>query len=97
MLQRNAGGQQAPLLAAAGAIVTSLDNSEEQLALDRQVAEREGLELKTVLGDMRDLSTFDDASFDLIVHVCSNTFVPEIDPVWKECHRVLRRGGELLS
>ena len=42
------GGQQAPLLAAAGARVTSWDNSPQQLALDRHVAEREGLALEIV-------------------------------------------------
>ena len=36
------GGQQAPLLAAAGARVTVLDNSPNQLARDRLVAERYG-------------------------------------------------------
>ncbi len=93
----SAGGQQAPLLAAAGAQVTSYDLSEEQLALDLKVAEREGLSLHTEQGDMRDLSRFHDSSFDLIVHVTSNVFCPEIRPVWTECHRVLRAGGELLS
>ncbi|MEM7013634.1 MAG: class I SAM-dependent methyltransferase [Verrucomicrobiota bacterium] len=91
------GGQQAPLLAAAGAKVTSFDLSEEQLALDQQVAEREGLQLRTVRGDMRDLSEFGDGDFDLIIHVTSNVFCPEILPVWRECHRVLRPGGELLA
>ena len=69
----------------------------EQLALDRLVADREGLKLKTIQGDMRDLGVIKEESFDLIVHVCSNAFVPDILPVWKECHRVLRSGGELLS
>ncbi len=37
------GGQQGPILAAAGADVTVLDNSEKQLNQDRMVAERDGL------------------------------------------------------
>ena len=36
-------------------------------------------------------------SFDLIVHPCSNCFVPEIQPVWSECFRVLKAGGSLLA
>ena len=52
------GGQQAPLLAAAGARVTTLDNSPLQLTRDREVAEREGLEIRTELGVMEDLSMF---------------------------------------
>lgn len=91
------GGQQAPILAAAGAKVVSFDNSDEQLAQDRRVAEREGLELETVRGDMRDLSVFPDGRFDLIVHPVSNVFVPDIQPVWQECARVLKVGGALLS
>lgn len=92
----SSGGQQAPLLAAAGADVTSYDLSEEQLTLDRQVAEREGLSIRLLRGDMRDLSALDDESFDLIVNVTSNVFVPDLLPVWSECFRVLRHGGELL-
>ena len=93
----SAGGQQVPLLAAAGAKVTSFDLSDEQLALDELVAEREGLAITTIRGDMRNLSVFEDASFDLIVHVCSNVFCPDIHPVWNECFRVLRPGGDLLA
>lgn len=93
----SAGGQQAPLLAAAGAEVTSFDLSAEQLAKDRLVAEREGLEIELVEGDMADLSVFADARFDLVFHPTSNVFVPDLDPVWRECHRVLRAGGNLLS
>ena len=92
-----AGGQQAPILAAIGAIVTVFDNSPKQLEQDRMVAERDGLDIQCVEGDMADLSRFDDASFDLIFHPCSNTFVSNVIPVWRECFRVLKPGGTLLS
>ncbi len=91
------GGQQGPVLAAAGARVTVLDNSPRQLAQDRLVAAREGLEVRTVEGDMRDLSIFPEGSFDLIVHPVSNIFVPDVQPVWRESFRVLRRGGALIA
>ena len=91
------GGQQAPIFAAAGANVTVLDNSPRQLDRDREVAEREGLQIKLVEGDMRDLSTFADESFDLIFHPIANVFVPEVRPVWKEAFRVLRHGGTMLA
>jgi 2-polyprenyl-3-methyl-5-hydroxy-6-metoxy-1,4-benzoquinol methylase len=45
------GGQQGPILAAAGAMVTVRDASPRQLKQDRTVAEREGLSLETVEGD----------------------------------------------
>jgi len=91
------GGQQGPVLAAAGAEVTVFDNSPRQLERDRHVAERDGLRLRTIEGDMRDLSCFHDGTFDLIVHPVSNTFVPNVGPVWREAHRVLRPAACLLS
>ena len=92
------GGQQGPVLAAAGANVTVFDNSPRQLDQDRFVAEREGLtNLTTVEGDMRDLSVFMDESFDFIFHPVSNLFIHEIRPVWREAFRVLRHGGTMLA
>ena len=91
------GGQQGPVLAAAGANVTVFDNSPAQLAQDRMVAERDGLTIATEQGDMRDLSRFADESFDLVFHPVSNLFVPDVRPIWRECYRVLRPGGALLA
>ncbi len=91
------GGQQGPVLAAAGAAVTVFDNSPRQLGRDREVAARDGLAIRTVLGDMRDLSAFGDACFDVVFHPVSNVFCPEITPVWRAAFRVLRPGGLLLA
>ena len=90
------GGQQAPILAAAGADVTTIDNSPGQLEQDQVVAKREGLTIGSVLGDMRNLTAFEDGSFDMIINPCSNSFVPDVNPIWKECHRVLKVGGSLM-
>ncbi len=89
----SAGGQQAPVLAAAGAIVTVFDLSDEQLAQDQLVAERDGLQLSIEQGDMRDLSRFAEATFDIVFHPISNLYVPSVLPVWAECARVLKPGG----
>jgi SAM-dependent methyltransferase len=91
------GGQQGPVLAAAGASVTVFDNSPAQLDQDRSVAERDGLALRLEEGDMADLSRFDAQSFDLIFHPVSNCFVPDVHPVWSECARVMRPGASLLA
>lgn len=91
------GGQQMPVFAAAGARVTSFDNSAAQLGQDELVAKREGLNIRIEKGDAADLSRFADASFDLIFHPCSNCFMPELQPIWRGCFRVLRSGGTLLS
>ncbi|KAG0950774.1 hypothetical protein G6F31_013733 [Rhizopus arrhizus] len=66
------GGQQAPVLAAAGADVTVFDLSDGQLEQDRQVAARDGLQLRTVQGDMRDLHAFANGSFDVVFQPISN-------------------------
>jgi SAM-dependent methyltransferase len=91
------GGQQGPILAVAGGNVTVFDNSPRQLEQDRMVAQREGLVLITVEGDMRDLSVFGDGCFDLVFHPVSNVFCPEVRQVWREAFRVLRLGGILLA
>lgn len=91
------GGQQGPIFAAAGGSVTVFDNSPAQLGQDRLVADRDGLNIETVQGDMADLSCFDDETFDLVFHPCSNCFSETVRPVWRECHRVLRPGGTLLA
>jgi SAM-dependent methyltransferase len=91
------GGQQGPILAAVGANVTVFDNSPSQLKQDQLVAEREALTLNTVEGDAADLSTFADQSFDLIFNPVSTVFMPDVRVVWRECSRVLRRGGILMT
>ena len=93
----SAGGQQAPVLAAAGASVVVFDISEEQLKQDEKVAERDGLSLKTIQGDMRDLSVFEDETFDIVFHPVSNHYVEDVNPVWREAYRVLKNGGVLLA
>ncbi len=46
---------------------------------------------------MRDLSVLASDHYDLIVHPCSNTFIDNVRPVWKESFRVLKSGGHLIS
>lgn len=91
------GGQQAPLFAAAGARVTLLDNSPQQLARDEMVAKRDGLAITTRQGLMDDLTAFPDASFDLVFHPCSIMFTPDARAVFREVARVLRAGGAYLA
>lgn len=90
------GGQQGPILAATGADVTVFDNSRVQLEKDESVAIRDNLRIKTVQGNMQDLSMFADESFDCIVHPWSNGYIDDVRPVWKECARVLKKNGLLL-
>lgn len=91
------GGQQMPIFAALGAECTVLDYSPLQCESERMVAQREGYAIRILREDMTKPLPFPDESFDLIFHPVSNCYVREVRPIWRECFRVLRRGGELLS
>lgn len=91
------GGQQMPILCALGANCTVLDYSSKQLEQEKMVAEREGYQIEIIKGDMTKKLPFDDESFDLIIHPVSNCYVEEVQPIWQECYRVLKKNGRLLS
>ncbi|WP_320129347.1 class I SAM-dependent methyltransferase [uncultured Sphaerochaeta sp.] len=91
------GGQQGVLLSAAGAQVTVFDISEKQIAQDKKIAELENLPLKTIQGDMRDLSRFPDEAFDLIYNPTSTCFIDDVISVYAQCNRILKTGGYLLT
>ncbi|MBQ1985949.1 MAG: class I SAM-dependent methyltransferase [Clostridia bacterium] len=91
------GGQQMPVFTALGAVCTVLDYSEAQLQSERDVAAREGYEIECVRADMTKPLPFADETFDLIFHPVSNCYVEEVEPIWRECYRVLKPGGVLLA
>ena len=85
-------------LARRGCRVTSLDLSEPSLALAREAAERDGLDVDFVHGDMRELPFADE--FDAVVNVYSSWgyFESEDDDqrVFDEVAKALRAGGAFL-
>lgn len=87
------GGQQAISFARFGANVSVLDVSEKQLERDREAAKFLNLQIETVQGDMRDLSAFEENSFDIVFHPYSINFVPGVKSVFSEVSRVLLTGG----
>jgi len=91
------GGQQMPVFSALGAKCTVLDYSQRQLDQEAMVARREGYEIEIVRADMTKPLPFPDECFDLIFHPVSNCYIEDVRPVWRECHRVLKRGGILLA
>lgn len=91
------GGQQIPVFTALGANCTVLDYSEAQLKSERDVAAREGYDVDCVRADMTKPLPFPDETFDLIFHPVSNCYVEEVEPIWRECYRVLKPGGVLLA
>ena len=85
------------IFAALDAVCTVLDYSPEQLESERFVAKREGYAIGIIRGDMTKQLPFDDDEFDMIFHPVSNCYAEEVRPIWKECFRVLKPGGSLLS
>lgn len=87
------GGQQSIAFALLGANVTVTDLTPAQLEKDRLAAAHHQVEIQIVQADMRDLSAFANASFDIVWHAYSINFVPSVQPVFAEVARVLRPGG----
>ena len=90
------GGQQMPVFSALGAVCTVLDYSDRQLDSERLVAQREGYKINIVKADMTKRLPFDDGQFDLIFHPVSNDYIKDARHVFRECYRVLKKGGVLL-
>ena len=86
-----AGGQQSAAFGLLGANVTVFDLTATQLERDREAAAHYGLEVRTVQGDMRDLSAFDDDSSTWSTRHTRSTSSPDPLPVFREAARVLRR------
>ena len=91
------GAQQMPIFAALGANCTVLDYSEMQLQSERDMAAKEGYEMECIRADMTKPLPFADETFDLIFHPVSNCYVEEVEPIWRECYRILKPGGVLLA
>ncbi len=90
------GGQQIPVFSALGAKCTVLDYSAKQCESEQMVAEREGYQVEIVQADMTKRFPFEDETFDIIFHPVSNCYVEEVKPIFRECYRVLKKGGVLL-
>lgn len=91
------GGQQMPIFAALGMECSVLDYSDRQIESERFVSQREGYKIEIIQGDMTKTLPFADESFDIIFHPVSNSYVEEVKSIWKECARILKKGGILLS
>ena len=90
------GGQQIPIFTALGAKCTVLDYSAAQCESEGMVSRREGYDVRIYRADMTKPLPFPDESFDLIFHPVSNCYVEQVEPIFRECYRVLRPGGVLL-
>jgi ubiquinone/menaquinone biosynthesis C-methylase UbiE len=91
------GGQNAIVIAAGNAkSVTGMDQSEEQVKFARKLAQQNNVEVRFIIGNIEDLSVFDDNSFDLIISSHALGYVEHIDSVFSETARVLRPKGRCV-
>lgn len=77
-----AGGRQSVAFSLRGARVTVLDISERMLQRDREAAAHRQLSIETIRGNMRDLSSFDPDSFNIVWQPYSLNFVPDVGTVF---------------
>jgi SAM-dependent methyltransferase len=87
------GGRHGPLLARAGACVTVVDLSEEQLAHDRRAALEHHLPLMVMCTSIDELGAFADASFAVVVQPVAACYLPDLGHLHREVARVLAPGG----
>lgn len=91
------GAQQMPIFAALGASVTVLDYSKKQLQSEEEFAKKAGYQIEIIHYDMTKPLPFLDETFDVIFHPVSNCYVEEVTGIFKECYRILKKGGILVA
>lgn len=91
------GGQQMPIFAALGANCTVLDYSTAQLKSEKIVSEREGYPIELIQFDMTNTLPFENETFDIIFHPVSNVYIKDVKSLFKECYRILKKNGILVS
>lgn len=87
------GGQNAIVLSKWGAKSVGLDISEEQIKHARKLAEKEGLKIPFHIGNMEDLSVFQDERFDVVLSSCAIGYVENLKRTFQEVFRILRKNG----
>jgi ubiquinone/menaquinone biosynthesis C-methylase UbiE len=87
------GGQNAIVLAKWGAKSVGLDISEEQIKHARKLARKERVTVPFHVGNMEDLSMFNNGSFDIVLSSFAIDYVDNPARTFREAFRVLRKGG----
>jgi ubiquinone/menaquinone biosynthesis C-methylase UbiE len=90
------GGQDVVALDKMGALAVGIDSSAEQLTYAKRHATKHAADNAAfVEGDVRDLSRFDDESFDVAISIHALDYVDDVDAALAEANRVLRPGSAL--
>lgn len=91
------GGQQMPIFNALGATCSVIDYSSKQIESEYNVAKREGYTIEAIEGDMTKKLPFDGETFDIVFHPVSNCYVEDVQHIFNEAYRVLKKGGIFLA
>jgi SAM-dependent methyltransferase/ADP-ribose pyrophosphatase YjhB (NUDIX family) len=90
------GGQDCIVLAKKGAQVIGVDLSDKQIEYGRRLAEREGVLVTLVQGNVEELRGVEDETQDLALSIHALNYVERIDRAFAEAYRVLRRGSAFV-
>lgn len=95
LLACGGGGQQTPILAAFGSIVTTLDISDSQIRQDREALEKYGLSATLVQANVLEMP-FPDKSFQAVIMPQAMNFIDDLERLYNEIRRVLIPGGTFI-
>ena len=87
------GGQCSIAFAKQKAIAIGIDISEEQIKFAKKLAEKEMVKVKFMVGDFQDLSKIKSNSQDIVFSAFALQYSPDLNEVFKEVYRVLRRNS----
>jgi SAM-dependent methyltransferase len=87
------GGQDCIALAKQGATVVGIDLSDRQIEYGRRLAEREGVLVTLLQGNVEDLKQIEDETQDLVVSAHAFNYVERTDRAFGEAFRILRPGS----
>ena len=90
------GGQCSIALTKKGAKCTGIDLSEEQIKFAKNLAKKNDVTVNFLQGDIENLSMFDDENMDIAFSACVFDWVQNLDEVFKEAFRILKKTGILV-
>lgn len=62
-----------------------------------KVAEREGYHIEAIEGDMTKTLPYEDESFGIVFHPVSNCYIEDVQHIFNEVYRILKKGGIFLA
>ncbi len=61
------------------------------------LVKREGYKIEAIEGDMTKTFPYEDESFDIVFHPVSNCYTENMQHIFNEAHRVLKKWGIFLA